>query len=289
MSEARKCDRCHGFYDIAEEQQDRDTSYEFKGDYINLHLWVARNGIRKDVTSQWYDLCPKCMTELECWLNNNEFPTICEPDIANTDCADCSNGATEKELELPSKLNDAQLKSEIKPSTKRQEMWENILSASQDPPVDIKVAKQDIKAFLKELQDHIPKARWNGSDCLVTEYTNPYWFNHDYIYFALFRYNDKGNLRISYDEIKHSWINKPVIEYIAPMRWGLFKKGRLAVKVTYENYKGFYDACERELGKKPATIYCGDFTVSICKKDGKFEIFDIKDQDKKIVNWEDVK
>lgn len=80
MSEARKCDRCHGFYDIAEEQQDRKTPYEFKGDYINLHLWVARNGVRRDLESRWYDLCPKCMIELECWLKNNDFPTICEPD-----------------------------------------------------------------------------------------------------------------------------------------------------------------------------------------------------------------
>lgn len=85
MSEARKCDRCHGFYDIAEEQQDRHTQYEFKGDYINLHLWVARNGIRKDIRSQWYDLCPKCMMELECWLNNNEFPTNCEPEDTKED------------------------------------------------------------------------------------------------------------------------------------------------------------------------------------------------------------
>ena len=78
MAEARKCDRCKDFYDIAEEQQDKQAPYEFKGDYVNLHLWVARNGIRKDVTSQWYDLCPKCMMELECWLKNNEFPTVCE-------------------------------------------------------------------------------------------------------------------------------------------------------------------------------------------------------------------
>lgn len=72
----------------------------------------------------------------------------------------------------------------------------------------------------------------------------------------------------------------------------LFKKGRLAVKVTYENYKEFYEACEKELGKKPATMYCGDFTVSICKKDGNFEIFTMEDQKKtgrKIVNWEDVR
>ena len=98
MSEARKCDRCHGFYDIAEEQQDRKTPYEFKGDYVNLHLWVARNGIRKDVMSQWYDICPKCMMELEGWLENNEFPTNCEPEAETEDkptitdpecCGDC--------------------------------------------------------------------------------------------------------------------------------------------------------------------------------------------------------
>ena len=117
MAEARKCDRCKDFYDIAEEQQDKQAPYEFKGDYVNLHLWVARNGIRKDVTSQWYDLCPKCMMELECWLKNNEFPTVCESD-KDANCADRSNGATEKELELASKLNDAkiyiaQLKSEL--------------------------------------------------------------------------------------------------------------------------------------------------------------------------------
>lgn len=117
MSEARKCDRCKDFYDIAEGQQDRDTPYEFKGDYVNLHLWVARNGVQRDLESRWYDLCPKCMTELECWLKNNEFPTICEPDNEAA-CADRSNGATEKELELASKLNDAkiyiaQLKSEL--------------------------------------------------------------------------------------------------------------------------------------------------------------------------------
>lgn len=127
MSEARKCDRCHDFYGIAEEQQDKQAPYEFKGDYVNLHLWVARNGIRKDIMSQWYDLCPKCMMELECWLNNNEFPTNCEPAIDNPDCADRSNGATDKELELASKLNDAkiyiaQLKSELGYTMTKEEM-----------------------------------------------------------------------------------------------------------------------------------------------------------------------
>lgn len=101
MSEARKCDRCKGFYDIAEEQQDRAAPYEFKGDYINLHLWVSRNGIRKDVKSQWYDLCPKCMNELEHWLKNNEFPMNCEPEEAETEdyqdpCESCHDGICEQ-------------------------------------------------------------------------------------------------------------------------------------------------------------------------------------------------
>lgn len=181
---------------------------------------------------------------------------------------------------------------QIRPLTKREEMWENILGASKCPPVDIKVDKQDIKVFLKELQDRIPEARWNGSDCLPTENTNPYWFKHDCIYFALFRYDDKGNLRLCYSENKHSWIDKPVIEYLPPMHWDLFKNGRLAVKVNYDNYKEFYEACEKELGKKPSTVYPGDYTVSICKKDGLFEIFTVEDNKKagrKIVDWEDVR
>lgn len=181
----------------------------------------------------------------------------------------------------------------IKPPTKREEMWEKILNASKNPPVDIKVAKQDIKTFLKELQDKIPEAMWNGSDdCLPSEYTNPYWFKHDYIFFALFRYDDKEKLRICYDDHKHSWIDKPVIEYIAPMRWDLFKKGRLAVKVDYDNYKEFYEACKKELGKRPLTNFACIFTVSICKKDGFFEILTVEDQKKrgrKIVDWEDVR
>jgi hypothetical protein len=83
-----------------------------------------------------------------------------------------------------------------------------------------------------------------------------------------------------------------IIDYLPPMRWDLFKKGRLAVKVTYRNYKEFYEACEKELGKKPSTYFSSDYTVSICKKDGCFEVFTVEHQKKtgrKIVDWEDVR
>lgn len=178
--------------------------------------------------------------------------------------------------------------------TKREEMWEKILGVTKGSSVEIKVVKQDITTFLRELQDKMPDVRWNGSDCLPVDLSVPDWFKHDYIYFFLFRNYDKGNLRLCYGVKPHScpsWVRIKV-DYLPPMHWDLFKKGRLAVKVTYENYKEFYEACEKELGKKPATMYCGEFTVSICKDDGNFEIFTIEQQKKtgrKIVNWEDVR
>lgn len=179
--------------------------------------------------------------------------------------------------------------------TKRQEMWAKILSALQDPPVDIKVAKQDITSFLKELQDHFPKAIWNDSKCLPTEYINPHWFEYDYIYFALFRYVGKGDLRICYDECKHAWIDKPVIDYLPPMRWDLFKKGRIAVRLTKDNYKDFYDICEKELGRspsyKPEGYAYAPMEKFVLRYDKKLKgyIFLGSTESKKIVNWEDVR
>lgn len=92
----------------------------------------------------------------------------------------------------------------IKPPTKREEMWENILGVSKCSSVEIKVAKDDITTFLRDLQDKIPEVRWNGSDCLPVELSVPDWFKHDYIYFSLFRNYDKGNLRLCYDDKQHS-------------------------------------------------------------------------------------
>lgn len=175
--------------------------------------------------------------------------------------------------------------------TKRDEMWEKIFALHKESDVIIKVKREDINTFLHEIENKIPEITWaSGDKIFETKYAIGDIYGAlktcDMICFRLWRAN-----KLSYLSNPDIYLYKDLhrIDYLSPMRWDLFKKGRLAVKVTYENYKGFYDACERELGKKPATIYCGDFTVSICKKDGMFEIFDIKDQDKKIVNWEDVR
>lgn len=109
MSEARKCDRCHGYFELSkEDQKDRDYSYDMKGTYVKIMLFGRYGEVEKSV--RWYDLCPNCMESLDKWLAN--------PDIDDIDCADRSNGATEKELELASKLNEAkiyiaQLKNEL--------------------------------------------------------------------------------------------------------------------------------------------------------------------------------
>lgn len=183
--------------------------------------------------------------------------------------------------------------------TKRQEMWVNIFNAAQNPPVDIKVAKQDIKAFLKELQDQIPKTRWNGSDCLPTEVTNPYWFKHDYIYFALYKIDDRGYIRMCYDENKHSWIDKPVIEYLPPMRWDLFKKGRIAVGVRKEDYSDFCEIILHDFNKVIIHSFDRGFNYNLfifdkdnkdVKRVGQSQFRQLKEIcGRRLIYWEDVK
>ena len=105
MSEARKCDRCHGFYDFKPSVRNYIT--------IGVRTFIGLSG-------KSYDLCPNCIELLDKWLkdpdnyNSNDLVR----NINDTNSADRSNGATEKELELVSKLNDAniyiaQLKSEL--------------------------------------------------------------------------------------------------------------------------------------------------------------------------------
>lgn len=104
MSEARRCDRCHGYFELpAEDQKNRDYPYYIKGTYVKIMLF-GRYGEHEDST-RWYDLCPNCMELLDKWLEN-------------PDCADRSNGTTDREYELALKLNEAkiyiaQLKNEL--------------------------------------------------------------------------------------------------------------------------------------------------------------------------------
>lgn len=61
MSEARKCDRCHGFYEIPKDKQD-------KGAYVKLLF--CDNNREYPNTVRWFDLCPNCVELLDKWLEN---------------------------------------------------------------------------------------------------------------------------------------------------------------------------------------------------------------------------
>ena len=81
-----------------------------------------------------------------------------------------------------------------------------------------------------------------------------------------------------------------LVDYLPPMRWDLFKKGKLVVKVDADNYEDFYNKCEKEIGRKPHYSYKGTFTVYYSK--GTFHTRPYKDDipyAKKVVNWEDVR
>lgn len=178
--------------------------------------------------------------------------------------------------------------------TRREKKWERILELRKENDVIIEVKKEDVKTFLHEIEDKIPEITW-ASDVKIFEAKGTIkdiyeeLMTHNRIYFRL---SKKNKLSYSSDLNTYLFINLDMIAYLPPMRWDLFKKGRLAVKVNYDNYKEFYEACEKELGKKPSTVYPEEYTVSICKKDGLFEVFTVEHQKntgKKIVNWEDVR
>lgn len=191
---------------------------------------------------------------------------------------------------------------ELKVPTKREKMWDEILKEGRTP---VYVERKDVHDFLEECQ--IAGVKWTSGKMPLE--TMPFHMSDGYdgLYFFVMTSLDISKCKHGTKGFRHVmswWVTasdeevRNSIKYIPPMRWDLFEKGRLAVKVNYNNYKEFYEACEKVLGKEPfrhtvlTTVYAGPFTVSICKKDGNFEVFSIKDQKKtgrKIVDWEDVK
>lgn len=72
MSEARKCDRCHGYFELSEEdQKNRDLPYGAKGTYVKIMLFGRYGEVEDSV--RFYDLCPNCIELLDKWLKNPEF------------------------------------------------------------------------------------------------------------------------------------------------------------------------------------------------------------------------
>ena len=103
MSEARKCDRRHAFYELPKEQQDKDAHYDFKGAYVKL-LFCDNNRDYPN-TVRWYDLCPNCVELLDKWLENpdnydKEYQKTLDGIKIYADykdpCKSCHNGVCEQ-------------------------------------------------------------------------------------------------------------------------------------------------------------------------------------------------
>ena len=185
----------------------------------------------------------------------------------------------------------------IRPLTKREEMWEKIFELHKDNNVIIEVKREDVNAFLHELENKIPEITW--ASCVKifeTKYTIGDIYEElkrrNVIYFRLHKDN-----KLSYSSDPHIYPYRELkhIDYLPPMRWDLFKKGRLVVRLTKDNYKEFYEACEKELGRSPSYkpdefAYCPieKFVLRYNKK-SKSYTFLASTESEKIVNWEDVR
>lgn len=176
----------------------------------------------------------------------------------------------------------------LRPLTKREKMWNDIRNSKVASCIE--VDRADVIDFLEDIEKEIPEVHCSTGakpTAIKPMFDYKYAAECNKVYFFV------GEDRITFGFDKETSREKvQYVTYLPPMRWDLFKKGRLAVKVNYDNYKEFYDACEKELGKRPLTMFPYTYTVSICKKDGNFQIFTMEDQKKtgrKIVDWEDVR
>lgn len=130
-----------------------------------------------------------------------------------------------------------------KPASKREKMWDEILKEGRTP---IYVKREDIHDFLKECQ--VVGIKWVSGRMPLETIPFHMSYGYDGAYFFVMTSLDISKSKQDTKEFRHvmSWWmtasdeeTKNSIKYIRPMRWDLFKKGRLVVKVNKENYSEF--------------------------------------------------
>lgn len=139
------------------------------------------------------ELCPKCVKALIKWLETHD----------DEDCADRSNGATKREIELATQLNDAkiyiaQLKAELGYTMTKEEielddkhaqneaMWHDVES---NYTICVEVKRDDIDNFLKEVEKRRPEIIYRDiGECTIKASPTqlamiPETLTHDKTYF----------------------------------------------------------------------------------------------------------
>lgn len=176
------------------------------------------------------------------------------------------------------------------PYTKRAEMWNDILACGDcEHSKYVEVKKEDLEAFAKECNEK-KIFNVNGYELRSGEY----WFDDDSCIFQIFR---KSAGFICANRI-YLAPEDAIIDYLPPMRWDLFKKGRIVVGVRKEHYDEFISNATKNIGTflkhKP---YDFNYTFFMYNKDSKFinavgrsQFRAIKEMNNhKVIYWEDVR
>ena len=200
--------------------------------------------------------------------------------------------------------------------SKREDMWTNIFKSHKENDVIIEVKKEDVNAFLHEIENKIPEITW---------YSGVKIFERKIIikdiYEELkrcdkicFRLQKENKLTYSSDPHIYPYREYEHIEYLPPMRWDLFEKGRRIVRVTSDNLDSFLNECEKNydvVGSKGFKYFIknkiannhGFIIISKYLYDNKPTLHFMTPEDlvrnqiefpitydaKKIVDWEDVR
>lgn len=157
-----------------------------------------------------------------------------------------------------------------KPPTKREKMWNDILACGDcEHSKYVKVKKEDLEAFVKECNE-------KKIFSIIGYEFNPqsYWFADDRCIFQIFR---KPAGFICAKSIGFASENA-IIDYLPPMRWDLFKKGRIVVGCTEEEVPEFREKVVRELGN----VRMEKYSVENLHCNGPIKVYFHYDKD---TNW----
>lgn len=191
----------------------------------------------------------------------------------------------------------------FKPVSKREKMWDDILKEGRTP---VWVKREDIHDFLEECQ--VAGIKWSSGKSPLE--TMPFYMTDGYdgAYFFVMTSLDitkskKGAKK--FRRVMTWWATacpdeaKAAIHYIRPMRWDLFEKGRIAVKVNKENYSEFCMEVFNHFTKvgMSAFNHACKFGYFVFNKDTNYvdrvlvsDNGDAKEINRrKVVDWEDVR
>lgn len=182
--------------------------------------------------------------------------------------------------------------------SKREKMWDDILKEGRTP---IYVKREDVHSFLEECQ--AAGIKWASSKMpMEARISDLFEESSDGLYFFVMT-----SLSISKRELRHVmtwWYSASEeetakrIEYLPPMRWDLFAKGRLAVKVTKENYSEFCGSVLAHFDKVGISAFnhACKFGYYIFNKDTNYvdrvcvsDVSSTTMNHRKVVDWEDVR